>query len=109
MRILMDQKEQNFTLCTSFKKRFIGLMGKKNIQDQKERHAAVSAVSPGKGKLNSNHREIYERYEEIPGICIRRRGDREGKTAAVQRMAHGPLLCEQRQFHAGSPEPVPEI
>lgn len=33
MRILMDQKEQNFTLCTSFKKRFIGLMGKKNIQD----------------------------------------------------------------------------
>lgn len=33
MRILMDQKEQKFTLCTSFKKRFIGLMGKKNIQD----------------------------------------------------------------------------
>ena len=33
MRILMDQKEQNFTLCTSFKRRFIGLMGKKNIQD----------------------------------------------------------------------------
>lgn len=81
--------------------------GKKNIQDQKERHAAVSAVSPGEGKFNSDHREIYERYEEIPGICIRRRGDREGKTAAVQRMAHGPLLCEQRQFHAGSPEPVP--
>ena len=57
--------------------------GKKNIQDQKERHAAVSAVSPGEGKLNSDHREIYERYEKISGICIRRRGDREGKTATV--------------------------
>lgn len=33
MRILINQKEQDFTLCNNFKTRFLGLMGKKNIQD----------------------------------------------------------------------------
>ena len=33
MRILINQKEQDFTICNNFKTRFLGLMGKKNIQD----------------------------------------------------------------------------
>ncbi len=33
MRLIIDNKEQNFYVCNSFKSRFFGLMGKVNIKD----------------------------------------------------------------------------